>query len=114
MTKLALKTKKEENETFDDVIKKLLKKRTVSMGNEDIKAIKYERKIAFFDMHSYGETIGFEFMYNDIKFDKTDFVLDLKIKKVFFKKRVLNPSEFFGVDNVHKHFSHFPHYDKKH
>ena len=103
----SLKSQKQENETFDDVIKKLLKERTVSIGDDNIKAIKYERKVAFFDDYAYGETIGFEFGYNDVKSNKSDFILDLKIKKIFFRKRAINPSEFFGVDNLHKHYSDF-------
>jgi len=110
-----LKSMKKENETFDDVLKTLLKERTVSVGDENMKIIRYGRKIAFLGstetflshdrtMEHY-EDIGYEFEYNDIKDNKLDFVLDLKIKKVFFRKRAINPSEFFGVDNVHKHYS---------
>lgn len=105
----ALKSLKRENETFDDVLKGLLKERTVSVGDDNIKMIKYGRKIAFFDVNTmimpHYETIGYEFEYNDIKDNRLDFVLDLKIRKVFFRKRILNPSEFFGVDNPHKHYS---------
>lgn len=105
----ALKSLKKENETFDDVLKGLLKERTVSVGDDNIKMIKYGRKITFFDVFelffSGNETIGYEFEYNDIKDNRLEFVLDLKIRKVFFRKRVLNPSEYFGVDNTHKHYS---------
>ena len=45
--------------------------------------------------------------YNDISNEKSDFTLDIHIKKVFYGKRSLNPSIFFGVDNAHKHFSLF-------
>ncbi len=102
-----LKGQKEENETFDDVIKRLLREKTVSLGDDNIKAIKYERKVAFFNSDDYEETIGFEFEYNDVKSDRSDFTLDLKVRKVFYRKRVINPSEFFGADNTHKHFSGF-------
>lgn len=104
----SLKSEKEENDTFNDVIRGLLMKRTKSIGDKNVKAIKYERKIGFYDFLNYdGEIIGFEFEYNDVKSNKSDFILDLKIKKVFLKKRVLNPSEFFGVDSAHKHYSNF-------
>lgn len=102
----ALKSMKKENETFDDVIKDLLGERTQSVGDENIKAIKYHRKTSFFTM-AYCEEIGFEFEYNDVKNHRADFVLDVKIKKVFFRRKVLMPSEFFGTDSPHKHFSKF-------
>lgn len=101
----SLKSIKKENETFNDVIKDLIKERTKALGDENIKAIKYTRKTSFFTSNYQNKDIGFEFEYNDSKGNKTDFVLDLKIKKVFFGKRILNPSEFFGVDNTHKHYS---------
>ena len=101
----SLKRLKNENETFNDAIKDLLMERTKSAGNENIKAIQYQRRTAFFTSWYKEKEIGFEFEYNDAKGNKSDFVLDVKIKKVFFNKRVLNPSEFFGVDNTHKHYS---------
>lgn len=103
----SLKSRKKENETFNDVIKELLMERTKAIGDENIKAIKYERKTTFFTYWHKNEKMGFEFEYNDVKANKSDFILDLKIKKVFFGKRILNPSEFFGVDNAHKHYSDF-------
>lgn len=103
----ALKRKKGPNETFDDVILATLNEKTASVGDEGAKAIKYKRKTEFFDDYTYGEEIGFEYEYNDVKSNQSDFVLDLKIKKVFLKKSVLNPSEFFGVDNSHKHYSNY-------
>jgi len=108
----SLKNLKKENETFDDVIRGLLKERTKSIGNENIKAIKYQRKRFFFevtfDTKDYNIIpIGIELEYNDISNEKSDFTLDIHIKKVFYGKRSLNPSIFFGVDNAHKHFSLF-------
>lgn len=97
----SLKSLKKENETFDDVIKGLLNERTKSLEKGNVKAIKYVRKRAFYG----GDDIGIEFEYNDVKGNKEDFILDLKIKKVFYGKRVFQPSEFFGVDNAHKHYS---------
>lgn len=108
----SLKSRKKENETFNDVIKELLNERTVSIGNDNVKAIKYKRKICFFTT-IYNRTIvdfdsiAFEFEYNDIKGNKSDFMLDVKIRTVFFRKKRYNPSVFFGTDNVHKHYSGF-------
>lgn len=102
----SLKGLKKENETFDDVIKYLLNERTKEIGDENIKAIKYQRKSIFFVWGGpFENQLGFEFEYNDVKNNKTDFIFDLKIKKVFVGKKILNPSEFFGVDSTHKHFS---------
>lgn len=102
----ALKGLKKANETFDDVIMGLLNKKTQTVGNENIKAISFKRKIDFFSLSlpEKGE-LGIEFEYNDAKSNKNDFILDVKIKKVFAGRRSFNPSEFFGVDNAHKHFS---------
>ena len=97
---------KKENETFNDVVKDLLNERTKAVGDDNVKAINYKRKTAFLTL-AFGEEIGIEYEYNDVKDNKDDFVLDLKIKKVFFRKRSLNPSEFFGVDNDHKHYFSF-------
>lgn len=106
----SLKQLKKENETFNDVIKEFLNKRTRSIGDENLKAIKYGRKTAFFNTEYKGplfkyHSIGVELEYNDVKNQKSDFILDVKIKKVFYGKRILNPSDFFGVDNTHKHYS---------
>ncbi len=100
----SLKSRKRENETFNDVIKDLLMERTQSIGNDDIKAIKYNRKISFFT-YFYGDELGFEFEYSDVKSNRDDFVLDVKIKKIFSGRKIFSPSEFFGVDNAHKHYS---------
>jgi predicted CopG family antitoxin len=102
----ALKSLKSPNETFDDVINTLLMKRTQIVGNDNLKAIKYHRKTAFFTLRANDavDETGFEVEYNDIN-NQQDFVLDLKVKKVFFNRKIYNPSEFFGVDNEHKHFS---------
>ncbi|MCK4521852.1 MAG: hypothetical protein KAU20_04715, partial [Nanoarchaeota archaeon] len=102
-----LKSLKQENETFNDVIKELLMERTRAIGDENIKAIRYQRKINFFDFPINNKDVGFEVEYNDVKGQKSDFVLDLKIKKVFFGKKSISTSEFFGIDNVHKHYSNF-------
>jgi len=101
----SLKSLKGENETFNDVIKGLLMERTRALGDSNIKVIKYQRKISFFRIAYLSKEIGFEFEYNDSKGNKSDFILDLKIKKVFYGKKILNPSEFFGADNEHKHYS---------
>jgi len=102
----SLKSLKRENETFNDVIKGLLDQRTKTIGNNNIIAIKYQRKIGYFTI-AYSEEIGFEYEYNDVKGSKNDFILDVAIKKVFFRKKIYSPSQFFGVDNAHKHFSLF-------
>jgi len=101
----SLKSLKKENETFNDVVKELLQQRTKALGNENIKAIKYKREILFFTTVIFGQEIGIESEYNDVKGHKTDFVLDLRIKKIFYGKKQFNPSEFFGADNAHKHYS---------
>ncbi|MFC1800796.1 hypothetical protein ACFLYT_01940, partial [Nanoarchaeota archaeon] len=100
----SLKSRKKENETFNDVIKELLNERTKAVGDDNIKAIKYERKAGFFKF-KYGETLGVEYERNDVKSNRDDFVLDVKIKKIFFGKKGYSPSEFFGLDNTHKHYS---------
>lgn len=103
---------KSTNETFNDVILGLLKQRTQSIGKKNIKLIKYHRKILFVKTE-YGEevydrrhSVGIEFEYNDVKEHIADFALDLKIRKIFFKKQILNPSEFFGLDSDHKYLYH--------
>ncbi|MBU90085.1 hypothetical protein CMO94_00975 [Candidatus Woesearchaeota archaeon] len=106
----SLKQLKKEYETFNDVIKELLNERTKSIGDDNVKAIKYERKTTFFNTEYKGplfkrHSIGVEFEYNDVKNQKLDFSLNVKIKKVFYGKRIFNPSIFFGVDGTHKHYN---------
>lgn len=101
-----LKNLKKPNETFNDVILFLLKERTVSVEKGNLKAIKYIRKTLFVETkasNASDKLVGIEFEYNDVKEEQTNFSLDLKIKKVFFGKKIFNPSEFFGVDDLHKH-----------
>lgn len=100
-----LKSLKKEDETFDEVIKDLLNERTKSIGNKNVKAIKYKRKIKIYKWSFNNIDLAVEFEYNDVKAEKLDFELDLKIKKVFFGKKIYNPSIFFGVDSEHKHHS---------
>lgn len=102
----ALKNLKKENETFDDIIKDLLDQRTKAIGNDNIKALRYQRKTSFMTM-AYGEEVGFEYEYNDARGERDEFTLDLSIRKVFFRRKTYSPSHFFGVDNAHKHFSQF-------
>lgn len=105
----ALKNMKAENETFNDVIKKLLNERTISANQGQISLIKYSRKPMFLTIGyatRFGlENIGVEFEYNDVKGQQTNFTLDLKINKIFFGKKIFNPSVFFGVDSAHKHLN---------
>lgn len=101
----SLKSLKKENETFDDVIKGLLNERTLSAEKGNMKAIKYSRKTLFLKTHYRSTSLGVEFEYNDVKNQQTEFTLDLKIKKVFYGKKSLNPSVFFGLDSHHKHLS---------
>lgn len=101
----SLKSLKKENETFNDVIKELLQQRTKALGDDNINAIKYKRELIFFTIYVFGKEIGVEAEYNGAKGNKSDFVFDLQIKKMFYGKRQFNPSEFFGVDNAHKHYS---------
>src|SRR3989339_1104092 len=79
-----LKNLKKSNETFNDVILSLLKERTISMGGDNLKAIKYSRRTVFLQTAYLYKSIGVEFEYNDVKKEQTNFNLDLKIKKVFF------------------------------
>lgn len=104
-TWISLKKLKQENETFDDVVKGLLNKRTSLIQRDNVKIIKYQRKVLFLQTDYKNKSIGLEFEYNDVKNQQKDFVLDLKIKKVFYSKRSLNPSIFFGLDSQHKHLS---------
>tara|TARA_Y100000034_G_C6877367_1_gene401482 strand:- start:873 stop:1532 length:660 start_codon:yes stop_codon:yes gene_type:complete len=104
-----LKNLKKPNETFNDVVLSLLKERTMSIGGKNVKALKYSRKTLFLEssyLTNNGDyaDIGIEFEYNDVKEEHANFNLDLKIKKVFCGKKIMNPSEFFGVDNLRKHF----------
>ena len=101
-----LKSLKGTNETFNDVILGLLKQKTQSIGKENMKLIKYHRKIQFVKTEYGSTSIGMEFEYNDVKGQPTNFVLDLKLKKIFYGKQILNPSEFFGLDSDHKHLHH--------
>lgn len=106
---VTLKNMKAENETFNDVIKKLLNERTVSANQGQMSLIKYSRKPMFLTIGyatRFGlENIGVEFEYNDVKGQQTNFTLDLKINKIFFGKKIFNPSIFFGVDSTHKHLN---------
>ncbi|MBT6520257.1 hypothetical protein HOK51_10525 [Candidatus Woesearchaeota archaeon] len=100
-----LKDLKNKDETFNELILELLNKRTRSIGNKNIKLIKFNRKKKFFTLITYNQTICFEFEYNDIKSTKNEFTLDLKIKKIFQGRKIYKPFEFFGLDNEHKYYS---------
>lgn len=102
----ALRNMKKANETFNEVILSLLKQRTQAMGGDNLKAIKYHRKVLFLEGEYNRKPIGIEFEYNDIKNELSHFTLDLQIKKVFYGQKSMNPSTFFGVDYTHKHFNH--------
>lgn len=101
----ALKNMKAENETFNDVIKKLLNERTISANKGQISLIKYSRKALFLATDYDFKGIGAEFEYNDVKGQQADFTLDIRINKIFFGKKIFNPSVFFGVDSAHKHLN---------
>ena len=131
----ALRNLKKPNETFNDVILLLLKERTKSIGGDNLKAIKYHRKVLFLESEYQHQHLGVEFEYNDVKNEPSNFTLDLQIKKVFWSRRTKslslqgnasngnseqptsssrvwkmictsNPSIFFGVDYSRKHFNH--------
>ncbi|MFH1065167.1 MAG: hypothetical protein V1734_01535 [Nanoarchaeota archaeon] len=102
---VALKNMKAENETFNDVIKKLLNERTISANQGQISLVKYSRKSLFLATSYNHKDIGIEFEYNDAKGQQMDFTLDLKINKIFFGKKIFNPSIFFGVNLAHKHLN---------
>lgn len=99
-----LRNLKGANETFNDVVLAILKERTVSMGGDNVKAIKYSRKTIFLETEYDDKSIGVEFEYNDVKNEQSHFSLDLKIRKIFYGKKIMNPSVFFGVDDLRKHF----------
>ncbi len=101
----ALRNMKKANETFNDVILYLLKQRTQSIGGDNLKAIKYHRKVLFLETEYAQKLIGIEFEYNDVKNEQANFALDLQIKRLFWRKNIFNPSIFFGVDNSRKHFN---------
>ncbi len=101
----ALRNLKKPNETFNEVILSLLKERTKSSGGDNLKAIKYHRKVLFLESEYQHQPIGVEFEYNDVKNEPANFTLDLHLKKVFFGKKIMNPSAFFGVDDSRKHFN---------
>ncbi len=102
---------KKGNESFDDVLQKLLNQRTQNASTENFGLIRYRRKTAFIELEeniniqTSGRYLGIEFEYNDIKSEKEKFTIDLRIKKIFYGKRGYNPSIFFGVDHEHKHIS---------
>jgi len=98
----SLNNLKKPNESFNDVILGLLGERSKPVGNELIGGIKFYRKTAFVKLDN---SSGVEYEYNDCKGEISSFVLDVRIKKVFYGKQVFNPSVFFGVDHEHKHFN---------
>lgn len=101
----ALRTLKREDDTFNDVILGLLNKRTEERGDKKLQVIQYQRRLGFFTQLYDKKEVGFEIEYNDIKGQRSSFVLDLEIRKIFFGKKILSPSEFFGTDDAHKHYS---------
>lgn len=101
----ALRNLKKPNETFNEVILAILKERTQSIGGDNLKAIKYHRKVLFLEIEYAGKLIGIEFEYNDVKNEPSAFTLDLEIRKIFYGRRIINPSIFFGIDNSRKHFN---------
>lgn len=100
-----LKNLKKENETFEDVIKELLNERTKSASGSNMELIQYKRKKLFIETDYEYKNIGAEFEFNDIKNNQNSFVLDLKINKIFYGKKIYNPSVFFGLESQYKHFS---------
>lgn len=90
----SLKKLKKPNETFNDVILKLLQKRSKELSNSTIGAIEYGRRTGFTKLLN----LGIQYEYNDIK-TITNFTLDLKIKKIYYGKKTYNPTEFFGVNS---------------
>jgi hypothetical protein len=101
----SLKNLKKTNETFNDVILSLLKERTISLKGKEIGALRYFKKTIFLETQYNNIIVGLEFEYNDVKSEQNNFNLDLKVKKIFFGKKIFNSSEFFGVDSIRKHFN---------
>ena len=100
----ALRNLKQKDETFDDVIRGLLGKRTTFVVINNVKVIKYDRKVGLVEI-SKKEELVIEYSYNDIKNVRLDFVIDLKINIVCRGKKVWNPSIYFGVESANKHQS---------
>jgi predicted CopG family antitoxin len=102
----ALNNMKGKNETFNDVIMGLLKMKTESIGNDNMKLLKYSRRTMFVETTYKSKSVGIEFEYNDVKNEQSSFTIDVCFRKIFYEKEVLNPSEFFGIDSKHKHLYH--------
>lgn len=100
-----LNNMKKQNETFNDLILYLLKERTDVKGNNNFNAIRYVRKTKFIEISYKDKVVGVEFDYNDLDKEQSNYVIDLKFKKIFMERKIFNPSEFFGVDNIRKHFN---------
>jgi len=90
----SLRKLKKPTETFNDVILDLLNKRSKELSNSKVGAIEYGRKTDFSRMV---KDTGCQYEYNDIK-SMSNFIFDLKMKKIYSGKRTYNPGEFFGVE----------------
>lgn len=101
----ALRNLKKPNETFNDVVLSLLRQRTVSVEGKSIKTLKYARKKLFIETSFNNKSVGIEFEYNDVKNEQASFSLDLCMNKVFYGRKIVNPSEFYGVDRQNKHYN---------
>lgn len=92
-TRNLLKKLKQEGESYDDVIRKLVSQQN-RYSDEHIAVVSYKRKTSFVQT----KTIGIEYTYNDI-IGLTDYTFDLRITKIYTQKDVRNPSVYFGVSH---------------
>lgn len=116
-----------KDETFEDVIWRLIRRAEPERSGEIVtsksSAIQYKRKKEFVELimdvvDSYeivsdketrsimkSKKVGVEYEYNIPPKKEGEWELDIKILKVYYGEKTRNPSEFFGVDNEHKHLS---------
>ncbi|MBU0628668.1 MAG: hypothetical protein KKC75_05730 [Nanoarchaeota archaeon] len=106
-----------KDETFEDVIWRMIRRaepeRSGEITTNKSSVIQYKRKKEFIELATYLKDIlpiriektGYEYEYNVPPKKEGEWELDIKILKVYHKQKSYNPSEFFGVDNEHKHLS---------
>ncbi len=104
-----------KDETFEDVIWRLIRRAEPERSGEVVTSkssvIQYKREKDFIEVSVWiqslkkYEKVGIEYEYNNPPKRGGDWELDIKIIKLYYNQKVYNPSEFFGVDNEHKHLS---------
>lgn len=115
-----------KDETFEDVIWRVIRRAESERSGEIVTSkssvIQYKRKKEFVELDMgilnepgmmgnkkarliSSERAGFEYEYNTPPKKEGEWELDIKIVKVYFKNKVYNPSEFFGVTDEDKRLS---------